>query len=300
MTRTPSPDDNREQPPFVLATILGASAQIERAVRGAMGAFNVRVLMFLWAAGTVAIFLLLLASVTTRATGWEDVAGGVFGAGFAALLFAGGFAWLLMWTRASRSPARGERDANADALGTLLAPQLQELNRVRADIIRQVKTRSVTRVPAGIAAAVVFWGLTQFGSDPPDAFDLVMFAFFGALAGEAWACSRLQKDYRRLYKSRVLPALAARFGNLTYASGSADNVHRLRAARILPEFESVLAEDENLGDPSRAWGQDRRSAPRAQLRGRQADGVQWSAGRDYAAEDSDRYDGDPHGRGGLR
>jgi hypothetical protein len=246
VTYTPSPDD-REQPPFVLATVLSARARVERAVRAAMGALSVPVLMFLWAGGSLAIFLLLLASATKRATGWEDIVGGVFGAGFAALLFAGGFAWLLMWTRASSAPSHGGGDARADALRTLLAPQLRELNCVRADVIRQVKARSVTRVPAGIAAAVLFWGLTQFGSDPGGALDLPIVAFFGALAGEVWACSRLQDDYRRLYKSRVLPALAARFGNLTYVSGSDDNVHRLRAARILPEFESVVAEDEISG-----------------------------------------------------
>lgn len=247
MTHIPSPDDEREQPPFVLAAVLGASAGIQRAVRGVMSALSVRVLMLVWAAGSIAIFLLLLSSVESRATGWGDVVGGVFGAGFAALLFAGGFAWLLMWTRTTSASSRGGRGADADALDTLLAPHVRELNRVRADIIREVKARSITRVPAGIAAAIVFWGAARFGSDPPGALDLVVFAFFGALAGEVWACSRLQDDYRRLYKSRVLPALAARFGNLTHASGSPDNVYRLRAARILPEFESVLAEDEISG-----------------------------------------------------
>ena len=69
----------------------------------------------------------------------------------------------------------------------------------------------------------------------------------GALAGEAWAAGKLEREYRRLYKDRVLPRLAARFGDLTYKQASLDDVHKLRAQRILPEFNTVQADDEIVG-----------------------------------------------------
>ena len=62
-----------------------------------------------------------------------------------------------------------------------------------------------------------------------------------------WAASNLAEEYTRLYKSRVLPVLAARFGDLTYQPGSAHDVHKLQTYRILGDFDSVNADDEIAG-----------------------------------------------------
>jgi hypothetical protein len=68
----------------------------------------------------------------------------------------------------------------------------------------------------------------------------------GAFAGEMWAASKLEREYRRLYKDRVLPHLAARIGALTYRQ-AAGGIHRLLGERILPAFDSVESDDEIVG-----------------------------------------------------
>lgn len=233
---------------MVLGALIGAGAQVERAVRRVVGMLHIRVLLFIWGAGTIAMFLFVLSASLVDLPGWQGALRGVFGGAFIALLFAAAFGWFLLWARGSGSSRRDEPSGERSGeLNTVLAPQLRELNAARADTIRQAKARSTTRVPIGIAAALVFWVLAQWNDDPPGAFELVMFLVVGAIAGEVWAINKLQTQYERLYKSRVLPALAARVGDLTYKPASADKVHRLRAARILPECDTVKADDEIAG-----------------------------------------------------
>lgn len=248
MTNPRLPDDDREEPPMVLGALIGAGAQVERAVRRVAGLLHIRVLLFIWGAGTIAIFLFVLSASVADLPGWQGVLRGLFGGAFIALLFAAAFGWFLLWARGSGSGRRDERSGGGSAeLNTLLAPQLRELTAARADVIRQARARSRIRVPLGIAGALVFWILSQWNADPPGAFELLMFLAVGAIAGEVWAINKLQTQYERLYKSRVLPALAARVGDLTYKPASADKVQRLRAARILPECDSVDADDEIAG-----------------------------------------------------
>lgn len=193
------------------------------------------------------MFLTILSLSVAQAPGWQGILRGVLGGGFIALLFAAGMGWLLLWAREPRSRARPESGAGVDALNTLLGPTLRELNAVRADVVSKVSARSVVRVPIGIAGAFVFWLVAQGTDDPPSAFELLLFLVTGAVAGEVWAFHKLEREYQRLYKSRVLPILASRFGALTYKEATADDVHKLRAFRILPEFDSVSAEDEISG-----------------------------------------------------
>lgn len=233
---------------MVLGALIGAAAQVERAVRRVVGLLHIRVLLFIWGAGTIVMFLFVLSASLVDSPGWQGALRGVFGGAFIALLFAAAFGWFLLWARGSGSSRRDAPSGDESGeLNTLLAPQLRELNAARADVIRQAKARSTIRVPLGIAAALVFWVLAQWNDDPPGAFELVMFLGVGAIAGEVWAINKLQTQYERLYKSRVLPALAARVGDLTYKPASADKVHQLRAARILPECDSVQADDEIAG-----------------------------------------------------
>jgi hypothetical protein len=215
-------------------------------VRGTLAAIGQGTLMKLWAAGTVVIFVGILLLTLPHAEDLGGVFAGIFSAFFTALLFAGGCAWLLMWALFPTKEAPFD-EAAAAALETLLAPTLRELAAVRAEVVRKVKERSVMRVPVAVAGAVLFWVLVQLGDDPPDAFDLIMWCVFGALAGEAWAASKLADEYTRLYKARVLPILAARFGDLTYQRGSAQDVHKLSTYRILEAFDTVKAEDEIVG-----------------------------------------------------
>jgi hypothetical protein len=247
MKNEPLPAQDREEPPYVLATLMSAGARAEHLLRWLIGSVSVRVQMFTWAAGAVGSFLIILLLSVAQAPGWEGFLKGLFAGGFFALLYAAGFGWLLLWAREPRPLKHDQGGAEADALNELLAPRLRELNAVRADIIKQVKARSTSRVPLAIAGALAVWILAQWSDEPPDAVELVIWLIVGAVAGEAWAFGKLQREYERLYKSRVLPALAERVGQLTYKPASADDVQQLRAARILPECDSVRAEDEIAG-----------------------------------------------------
>jgi Protein of unknown function (DUF3137) len=241
------PGDDREEPPFVLGLLMGSAARFESAVRRVMAAIDRRVQFFIWGAGTLVMFLgilsLSIAESPTVAGFFRGIATGLF----LALLFAAGFGWLLLWAHGSTSRKFDKATAAPADLETLLGPTLRELNAVRKDVIRNVKARSVTRVPLGVAASVAVWVLAQWNDDPPGALEMVMFVIVGAVAGELWAASKLEGEYRRLYKDRVLPRLAARLGNLTYRQAASDGVRKLSAGWILPEFDSAESDDEIVG-----------------------------------------------------
>jgi hypothetical protein len=138
-------------------------------------------------------------------------------------------------------------EATAKALENSLAPTLRELSAVRADVIKKVKARSVTRVPLGVAGAFLWWVILQSTADAPDFFDLILLCGLGALLGYGWAMAKLDRDFKRLYKDRVLPQLAARFGDLTYQHATSARVDALRAHRIFRDFTEASADDEIVG-----------------------------------------------------
>ena len=95
--------------------------------------------------------------------------------------------------------------------------------------------------------AIALWVLCQWNNDPPGVFGLIMFVVLGALGGEMWAVHKPDREYRRVYKERVLPQIAAGVGDLTYRRASGDRVAKFAAERILPLYDSVQAEDEIAG-----------------------------------------------------
>ena len=202
--------------------------------------------MRLWAVATLVIFVVVLLASLAQSTDLNGILSGIFGGLFAALLFAGAVAWLLMWALVPRAEAPVNQAA-VEALEALLAPTLRELEAVRATVVKKVKERSVIRAPIGAACAMLLWLVVQWGDDPPGFFELIIWCGLGALAGEGWAAAKLAEDYTRLYKARVLPHLAARFGALTYRQGSAQDVHKLQTYRILDRFDTVDADDEIVG-----------------------------------------------------
>ena len=241
------PDADREEPPVLLATMLTASAGVERGLRGLINSINMRVRMFLWGAGTILVFVVVLISSVAQRPGWEGAVQGLFGGGFTALLFAAGFGWLQLWAGSRRPVAPDDDGVDVQAVNASLAPQLRELNAIRADVIRKVKARSVTCIPLGMIGGCAFWLMGRMTDEPPGPFELLIWLVVGAAAGEGWAASKLQREYTKLYKSRVLPALAGRVGQLTYKPASAADVQQLTAARILPQCDSVHADDEISG-----------------------------------------------------
>lgn len=236
-----------DEPPLVAGALIRASREIGRVVRGILTRIDRAVLIGVWAAGAVVIFVSILVLSVLQSPGAAGVASGLFAGLFAALLYAAAFGWLLLWARRSTRRTPAAPAAAPHAVDAALASTLQELERTRAEVIGQVKRRSVTRVPAGVAAAVLIWVLSQWGDDPAGIFELVLWVGVGALAGEMWAIGTLDGNYRRLYKQRVLPHLARRFGDLTYRRASAHDVGRLKHHRILPEFSRAAMDDEIAG-----------------------------------------------------
>jgi len=235
-----------EEPPFVQAFLMGAAARFETTLRTLIRSLNRRVQMAVWAAGPVIVLLAVVIASVAESPDWQGALQGVFAGAFMALLLAAAMGWLLLWANGARTPRR-EHAADVGELEALLGPTLHELSAVRADVIRRVKARSITRVPLGIAGAAALWMLVQWGEDPPGLAELIGWLVVGALAGEMWAIGRLERDYHRLYKNRVLPVLAARLGDLTYREAQSHEIQKLRELRILPEFDAVLAEDEISG-----------------------------------------------------
>ncbi len=240
------PGTERDEPPFVIGLLMGGVAQAHDALRRAVLSIDRRTQMFLWGASTVATFVIILILSIVDSPTLGGIFRGIFAGLFLALLFGVGVGWLLISTTSGRS-RRPEKATAAGALDTLLAPTLRELSVVRADVIRKVKERSKVRVPLGVAAALGLWMLAQSNDDPPGFLGLIFWLVGGAIAGEAWAAGKLDREYRRLYKNRVLPLLTARFGDLTYREATQDDVQKLRVHRILPECDSIKAEDEIAG-----------------------------------------------------
>ena len=229
------PPRRGEEPPFVQGLLMTATARVEDGVRRFLGSIDLRIRLFLWGACSLVIFLVIVSLSVIQSPDIGGIAGGIVGGFVCALVFAAAFGWLLLWSNGVRSGKRA--DGATSPLDTLLAPTLRELNTVRADVIRSVRKKSFTRVPFGIAGALALWVLGQWTDDPPDIVALIILLIVGAVAGEIWAARKLEREYRRLYKDRVLPKLAARFGDLTYRQANGEDVRRLQAQRIFPGLD---------------------------------------------------------------
>jgi hypothetical protein len=132
-------------------------------------------------------------------------------------------------------------------LHSQLAPTLRALDELRTDISARVRSRSISRIPIGVAGGIGMWVVSQRGDDPPGAVGFLLFLIVGAIAGERWAAHALERDYRRRYKDDVLPQLAGDIGALTYRAASPDQLSHFGAFRILPDYDRVEADDEIAG-----------------------------------------------------
>jgi hypothetical protein len=141
------------------------------------------------------------------------------------------------------APVAGQAEQGA-ALEGLLGPTLDELEAVRAETAREIMARALIRVPAGLAAGLAL----SLWLPESDGFDFAVFVLGGGLAGYSWAAYKLSEAYRRLYKDRVLPALAARFGALRYRKPERLDAAKLRRHGLFEAFDRLTAEDEIHGE----------------------------------------------------
>lgn len=247
MKQLGSAESDREEPPLLFGLIGEGAKRSSAAFNATLRSIDQRVLVKIWGGGTAAVLLLVLVAGISASPTVLGVLQALFAGVFLALLFAVGFGTLVISTRRAPAPAQPTPSAAATALDSQLAPTIAELNALRRDLISEVKARSITRVPLGIVAAIVLWMLSQSNSNPPGALGFVMFVVVGALGGEMWAVHAPDRRYRRIYKQRVLPQLASEVGNLTYREASRERVARFAAERILPDHDSLQADDEIAG-----------------------------------------------------
>lgn len=192
------------------------------------------------------IFVVVMVASLHRSPGLSGLLSGVFVGLFAALLTAAAGAWLAMAMAAAKATAPIDT-ADIGRIEMSLAPVLAELEATRVDVLRQVNARMIRRIPLCAGGGLLFWVLTQFGKDPDGVFDLLLYVGMGGLAGYVWAAHKLGERYRRLYKDRVLPLLAAQFGALSYRQAIVPDLAVLRDERIFEDFDRVVAEDEVFG-----------------------------------------------------
>jgi hypothetical protein len=194
------------------------------------------------------IFVSVVMASVRRSHDIGGILTGVFTGLFAALLFAVVGAWGLVWLVTPKAADAPPDMTKAGELEKLLAPTLAELETARAEIVQKVHMRMVTRLPLGVAAGVGAWIFSQVGRNPGTIFNLLELMAFGGAVGWYWASQRLSEQYRRLYKERVLPELAAQFGALSYRPAIEPDMSLLRVQHVFREFDRVVCEDEIFGD----------------------------------------------------
>ena len=203
---------------------------------------------------TIAAFVLagiVLAAVVVaswrRAPDLGGLLTGLFTGLFLALLTLLALLWgLVSLTQGKRDPEPVDTQLFSE-LDALLAPTIRDLETIRGETRRKILRRAMLRVPLAIMGGLLAWLVMQFEAKPPGTADLFVILVVAGLAGQVWAASKLSQTYRQLYKQRVLPQLAARFGALVYRQAQTFSVTTLQRHRIFKDFDSIVAEDEIAG-----------------------------------------------------
>jgi hypothetical protein len=192
----------------------------------------------------IGLWIAAIFAAVRQTPGWEGWLTGIFAGGFLALLTYLACAWaavaLLRPRRAREAPGAYTGDSGLEQV-------LAELEAARQDTKARITRAAFWRVPLGVALAVGLWVWSQSTDDPADGSDLIAFIVVGAIAGYFWAAWQLSEAYRRRYKARVLPRIAARFGALDWRPAQAP-LDDYRRHRLFPDWDAAKAEDEIVGD----------------------------------------------------
>jgi hypothetical protein len=200
----------------------------------------------------VVIFVLVLVASMHKTPGIGGLFSGIFVGLFAALFVGGSGAWIAM-ALAAVAPAPKVDDQTADELVSALRPVLAELEAARLEVVRQVNARAVIRVPAGAAAGFGLWCVEHMsGRSDRDGvagivWNAVCLVGIGAMAGYYSASRDSSAAYARLYLGRVLPLLAARFGDLSFRSPAQLDLQGLNSERLFDDYDSAVSNNEFFG-----------------------------------------------------
>jgi len=192
----------------------------------------------------IGLWIAVVFAAARQTPGWEGWLTGIFAGGFLALLTYLACAWaavaLLRPARKREAPGVYRGDGGLEQI-------LAELETTRQDTKARITRAAFWRVPLGVALAVGLWFLTQYSDDPADGSDLIGFVAGGAIGGYFWGAWQLSEAYRRRYKARVLPRIAAKFGRLDWRRAQPP-LDAFRRHRLFPDWDAAKAEDEIFGD----------------------------------------------------
>ncbi len=184
-------------------------------------------------------------AANARTPGIVGLMTAIFGGFFLALLIAavgGGVALKL-----SEPVTRRLQHTLADGLDPDTAVILSDLEVHRVAIVRQVQERSAWRVPACAAVGLCLWTLTGLIGAPGGVADFVVVMIVGGIIGYLWSSHELAKQYTQLYRQRILPRLAASFGEITWRPAVMPDLERLNAEHIFRAHGAAHAENELAG-----------------------------------------------------
>lgn len=209
-----------------------------------------RARMALLGFGALAVLLCFgaIVSAVVKTPTLGGIAGGVFSGLFAALATMGVGAWAAMALIKPPRVAPVVDMAAGNALQASAADVLDEMEAARRDTVQQVKARAMLRVPLCAAGGVALWIVGLFNAPgDTDLFELVAMVIFGLIVGYFWASLKLSSAYARLYKDKVLPRLAAAFGDITYRAAVGPDMALLKAEKVFRDYDSVTADDQLVG-----------------------------------------------------
>ncbi|RYG34837.1 MAG: DUF3137 domain-containing protein, partial [Burkholderiales bacterium] len=185
-------------------------------------------------------------AANARTPGLIGFATSIFGGFFVALLIAaigGGIALKLSEPRAARrAPAMPGDEPNGE-----MRAILGDLEGYRQDIYQQVVERSAWRIPACAGVGLCVWTLLALVGAPGGALDFVLVMIFGGLVGYIWSIHEQTREYSKVYRERVMPRLAASFGEITWRDAVMPDLARLKAEHVFQSYGEVRATNELAG-----------------------------------------------------
>lgn len=190
-------------------------------------------------------------AANSRTPGLIGVATSVFGGFFVALLIAavgGGIALKLSEPRKPQlTPATSGSATQGDEPGSEMRAILSDLETYRQDVSQQLVERSAWRVPACAGVGLCVWTLLALAGAPGGALDFALVMIFGGLVGYIWSIQEQSREYQRVYRERVMPRLAASFGEITWRNAVMPDLARLKAEHVFQSYGEARATNELAG-----------------------------------------------------
>jgi len=185
-------------------------------------------------------------AANSRTPGLIGFATSIFGGFFVALLIAaigGGIALKLSEPRTpQKAPVTPGEEPNSE-----MRAILGDLEAYRQDVYQQVVERSAWRVPACAGVGLCLWTLLALAGAPGGALDFALVMLFGGLVGYIWSTQEQSREYSKVYRERVMPRLAASFGEITWRNAVMPDLARLKEEHIFQSYGEVRATNELAG-----------------------------------------------------